>query len=75
MDLDKSLNSKNTANWADIDLVRSKLAELFEELIGHSGFGTIQVDVKVLKKGYREVILSCGKQYRFVLKPKSEKEG
>jgi|GEM_PF-6687185 len=47
--------------------VWSKLDALFEELLRHRGFGKIEIDVKWLKRGQKEVILSCGKQYRFIV--------
>jgi hypothetical protein len=33
----------------------------------HDGFGEIRVEVKILKRRQKEVILHCGKQYRFVV--------
>jgi hypothetical protein len=36
-------------------------------VIAHDGYGSIKVDVRLLKKGQKEVIVDCGKQYRFVV--------
>jgi hypothetical protein len=47
--------------------VKSKLLELLDEVLMHDGFGDIRVEVKILKRRQREVILHCGKQYRFVV--------
>jgi hypothetical protein len=44
-----------------------KLQELFNALLVHDGFGEIKVEMRILKRGQKEVILHCGKQYRFVL--------
>lgn len=44
-----------------------KLGELFEDVLGHSGFGEIRIEVRWLSKGRKEVILASGKQYRFVV--------
>ncbi len=44
-----------------------KLHELYYDLLTHDGFGEIRVVVRILKRGQKEVILHCGKQYRFVL--------
>jgi len=44
-----------------------KLGELFEDVLGHSGFGEIRVEVRWLSKGRKEVILASGKQYRFIV--------
>ena len=47
--------------------VDNKIISLFHELLGHNGFGDLKVEVKILKRGQKEVILHCGKQYRFVV--------
>ncbi|OQW69433.1 MAG: hypothetical protein BVN35_19210 [Proteobacteria bacterium ST_bin11] len=47
--------------------VKSKLMELLDEVLQHDGFGEIRVEVKILKRRQKEVILHCGKQYRFVV--------
>lgn len=47
--------------------VKSKLMELLDEVLEHDGFGEIRVEVKILKRRQKEVILHCGKQYRFVV--------
>lgn len=47
--------------------VKSKLLELFDDVLEHDGFGEIKVEMKILKRQQKEVILHCGKQYRFVI--------
>jgi len=47
--------------------VKSKLLELYDEVFRHNGYGEIEVDVRILKRGQKEVIIHCGKQYRFVV--------
>lgn len=47
--------------------VKKKLLELLEELMAHDGFGSIKVDIRLLKRGQKEVIIDCGKQYRYVI--------
>lgn len=47
--------------------VKRKLLELLDELLGHDGFGSIRVDIRLLKRGQKEVIIDCGKQYRYVV--------
>ena len=61
--------SKLDDAWRDTERVRAKLVNLFEELIVHPGFGEMHVSVKILKQGKKEVILSCGREYRSVLQP------
>lgn len=43
------------------------LLSLFDELVGHDGFGNLKVEMRILRRGQKEVIIDCGKQYRFVV--------
>ncbi|MGH6645479.1 hypothetical protein [Aquabacterium sp.] len=47
--------------------LQTKLLSLLDEVLSHDGFGSVRVDVRLLKRGQKEVILDCGKQYRFVV--------
>jgi len=47
--------------------VKEKLIEIFDEVFQHDGFGTFKVEMKILKRNQKEVIIHCGKQYRFTL--------
>lgn len=47
--------------------VLAKLAELYQDAIAHDGFAEIRVDIRILRRGQKEVILHCGKQYRYVV--------
>jgi hypothetical protein len=56
-----------SSGWLNLDAAETKLMELFRELIDHHGFGELKVNVRIMKDGRKEVILSFGKEYRFVL--------
>lgn len=47
--------------------VLSRLLRLYKEVLTHEGYGDIRVEVKLLKKGQKEVIIHCGKQFRYVV--------
>ncbi len=47
--------------------VKKKLEALFDELLRHDGFADLKVEMKLLKRGQKEVIIYCGKQYRYVV--------
>ena len=47
--------------------VLSQFIELYADLFSHDGYGDISVEIKILRRGQKEVILHCGKQYRYVL--------
>ena len=49
------------------DEVKKRIEELYNMLVKHDGYGEIQVDIKILKRGQKEVIIRCGKQYRYVV--------
>lgn len=46
--------------------LKHKLLSLVDDVLSHDGYGDIRVEVKILKRHQKEVILHCGKQYRFV---------
>lgn len=47
--------------------VLDRFQSLYESLLAHDGFGEIRVEVKILKRGQKEILIHCGKQYRFVV--------
>lgn len=47
--------------------VAEKLLSLFDDVLKHDGFADIHVEVKILKRSQKEVIIHCGKQYRYVV--------
>ena len=47
--------------------VLTKLNDLYHEALAHDGFAEIRVEIRILRRGQKEVILHCGKQYRFVV--------
>jgi len=51
----------------DSNIVLEKMRELYESLLRHDGFGEMRLEMRILKKGQKEVIIHCGKQYRYVV--------
>jgi len=47
--------------------VKNRFSELYDELFNHDGYGRMEVELKILRRGQKEVILRCGKEYRFVI--------
>lgn len=62
--LEKAAASKAALSNAQ---VLSKLNDLYKEAFAHDGFAEIRVEIRILRWGQKEVILHCGKQYRFVV--------
>ena len=53
--------------------VKAKISKLYDEIFSHDGFGEMTVEIKILKKEQKEVIIHCGKQYRFVVDYKQKR--
>lgn len=47
--------------------VLKKFKELYLELFKHDGFGEMTVEMRILKRCQKEIIISCGRQFRFVV--------
>ncbi len=47
--------------------VLERLIDLYGDLFEHDGFGDIRLEMRIMRRGQKEVIIHCGKQYRFVL--------
>ena len=45
--------------------VLEKFSELYLELFEHDGYGDVRVELKFKNAGQKEVIIHCGRQYRF----------
>ena len=47
--------------------VLEKVQTLFTEVLAHDGYGDIRIEMRILRRGQKEVIVHCGKQYRYVV--------
>jgi len=47
--------------------ILEKIKELYYELFLHDGFGELKIEMKFLKKKQKEIIIRCGKDFRFVV--------
>ncbi len=47
--------------------VKAEISKLYDEIFAHNGYGEIKIDMRILKRGQKEIIIHCGKQYRFVV--------
>ena len=47
--------------------VKTKLIELYDDVFTHNGYGEIKIEIRILHRGQKEIILHCGKQYRFIV--------
>jgi len=61
--------------WQSQELVEAKLMELFRGMVEHDGISRLQVEVKPLKKGRKNVVLSSGKDFHYVIKPFGNTQG
>ncbi len=49
------------------EAVISRMENLYRMLFDHSGYGEMSVEIRYLRKHEKEVLIKCGKQYRFVV--------
>ncbi|MEM7058480.1 MAG: hypothetical protein AAF557_12875 [Pseudomonadota bacterium] len=47
--------------------VLDRIEAVYGDMIRHDGYGEMRVEVRILKRGQKEVIVHFGKQYRFVV--------
>lgn len=47
--------------------ILEKIEELYFSIYEHDGFGDMKIEMKILKRGQKEIIISSGKQYRYVI--------
>lgn len=59
----------------DHSKVIEKMVELYQELFSHDGYGNMSIEMKFLKKGQKEVLIRCGKDYRFVIDYMADSDG
>lgn len=50
-----------------VDSAKTRLNQLFDELLVHDGYADLSGEIGILKRGQREVLIRCGKQYRYVV--------
>ena len=61
---------EETANGRPVqsnEQVLSKLDEIYREAFAHDGFAEIRIELRILRRGQKEVILHYGRQYRFMV--------
>lgn len=51
----------------NVSHVENVILKTFRYLMLHDGAGRMEVSVKLLKRGQKEVLVHCGRTYRFVL--------
>lgn len=55
--------------------IKKKICELYDELFRHNGYGDVRLEMRLLNRGHKEVIIHCGKQYRYVVDYRTAGEG
>lgn len=44
-----------------------QLSTLYKEIFAHDGYGDIKLEMRILRRGQKEIIIYCGKQYRYIV--------
>ncbi|MGL1958375.1 MAG: hypothetical protein OCD00_13770 [Colwellia sp.] len=63
----KPIDSKNSKPNEKHAEILEQIANLYTELFNHDGYGDFRVEMKILRRGQKEVIIHCGKQHRYVV--------
>lgn len=61
--------SSPLSNECNISHAETVMLKSFRFLMAHNGGGKMEVNIKLLKHGRKEVSITCGKVYRFVIEP------
>lgn len=56
----------------ELEKAKHRLLACFDYLYEHGGFGHLELDIKILKRGQLETLIRCGREYRFVLDAPSD---
>lgn len=54
-------------NVSTVAEIHDRLRSIVDALIAHDGFGSVMVEVRLLKRGQKEVIVHFGRQFRYVI--------
>ncbi len=65
----ETLASESVRKSANVPagLVKATLLQIYDELFAHDGYATLRVEMRILRRNQKEVILDAGKQFRFVV--------
>jgi hypothetical protein len=58
---------RKAAKTSTHDEVREVLLRLYRDLFDHDGYGDLRIEMKIKSAGQKEIILHCGRQYRFLV--------
>ncbi len=58
--------SINCFSEAHVKIIEQFLA-CYRELFEHSGHGKMSVEMRFLKRGQKEILINCGREYRFTV--------
>ncbi len=58
----------------DSEKAKARLLNSFDYLLSHNGSGHLEVNTKILKRGQKEITISCSGCHRFVVDIKEKEE-
>ncbi len=47
--------------------ILGQLSTCYKELFEHSGHGKMSIEMRFLKRGQKEILINCGREYRFTV--------
>ncbi len=64
---DAKHKEEEVSSSAELEKAGNCLQTLFLEIFKHNGFGSLDVGMRFLKRGQKEILIRCGREYRFVV--------
>ena len=47
--------------------LKSQLCELVDEYLLHDGWGHLELDMKILARQQKEIVVKAGREYRYII--------
>lgn len=60
-------NAERILSAPETQRLRARLNALLDDFLLHDGYGRLELDMRILSRRQKEVILRAGKEYRFVV--------
>lgn len=58
---------ENIEKQSELEKAKDRLLKTFDHILTHDGSGKLEVTTKILKRGQKEILIQCGRTYRFVI--------
>ena len=67
-------NGEKKLMVATHEIVLRRIEDLYRMLFSHTGYGEMAIEIRYLRKNEKEVLIRCGRQYRYIVPFEKEEE-